>query len=235
MPLHDWNEKRVWQDVHVLWITELYRWLKPRLPAGFRASMAMVGAMVVAPAPVHPDVSVRQELKSQPQQPAESALPLSADLTELTPDEEVALALLEPARAVYVRQGRDLIAAIELISPGNKDRPDSRRRTTDRFLGYLMNGVHLLFVDVHPLPRDFSFADDLDAALGRAVPPLPTPCAVSYGVGDVAPEAVRLATWRRSLAIGQPLPVLPLPLTRDRGIQVDLEQTYMRATADAYL
>ena len=41
--------------------------------------------------------------------------------------------------------------------------------------------------------------------------------------------------WRRPLAGGRPLPSLPLPITMDAAVAVDLEQTYMRAAADAYL
>jgi hypothetical protein len=44
-----------------------------------------------------------------------------------------------------------------------------------------------------------------------------------------------LAIWRRPLVVGAPLPTLPLPLGVDRDVTVDLESTYMRAAADAYL
>lgn len=37
MPLHDWTDRRGWDGVHHLWITELLRWVKPRLPTGYRA------------------------------------------------------------------------------------------------------------------------------------------------------------------------------------------------------
>jgi len=57
-------------------------------------------------------------------------------------------------------------------------------------------------------------------------------------MGVPAPEAGAghlLAMWRRPLAVGVPLPSLPLPLTRESAVWVDLEQTYTRAAADAYL
>ena len=37
MPLHDWTSQPGWDGVHHLWIAELLRWVKPLLPAGFRA------------------------------------------------------------------------------------------------------------------------------------------------------------------------------------------------------
>lgn len=67
-------------------------------------------------------------------------------------------------------------------------------------------------------------------------PPLPAPFAVGYRVGEPAATGGHLlAVWRRPLVVGAPLPVLPLPLTVEVQIPVDLEQTYARAAADAYL
>jgi len=237
MPLHDWNELADWETVHTYWIAELGRWLRPRLPPGYRTSLGTFPALVVAPAPVGPDVSVRRHPESL--LPAAQNVPTnvpSGNLSELAPDLEVALALLDPARAVFVTRAGNLVAVIELISPRNKDRPETRRSTTDRLLGYLTHGIHVLFVDVHPRPLEFSFADDLAALVQFPSPPCPAPCAVSYRVGGPVPEGgLYLAAWQRPQAIGAALPTLPLPLTREVAVDIDLEQTYARAAADAYL
>src|SRR5437879_2563603 len=95
MPLHDWSLIRDWETMHLYWITELGRWLKARLPTGFRASLATVPSLVVAPVPVHPDVSVHRQ--PVPAEPAES---LAGDLLDVAPDEKVTLALAEAERAV---------------------------------------------------------------------------------------------------------------------------------------
>jgi hypothetical protein len=72
------------------------------------------------------------------------------------PDEEVAVAMLEPEMRVYVeRQGR-LVAAVEVISPRNKDRPVARSADLARWLGYLIDGAHLVLIDVHRRPIGFS-------------------------------------------------------------------------------
>lgn len=231
MPLHDWNELADWETVHAAWIVELHRWLKPRLPAGFRSTLATVPSLVVAPVPVHPDVSVRRKSEMTPV-PGSSP----GDLVAIDADEKVTLALAEAERAIHVYHGGNLVAVLELISPANKDRPDKRRRTTDRYVGYLLNGIHLLLVDVHLRPPGFSFADDLAAALAYTSSTLPAPFAVSYRVGvHVAELGQGLEVWRRPLAAGQPLATLPLPLTRELAVRVDLDSTYMRAAADAYL
>lgn len=67
-------------------------------------------------------------------------------------------------------------------------------------------------------------------------PPTPAPFAVSYRVDGPAPEGGRfLAVWRRPLTVGEPLPTLPLPLAGFDSVSVDLEGTYRRAAAMAYL
>ena len=105
-----------------------------------------------------------------------------------------------------------------------------------RYLGYLLEGVHLLLVDVHRRPLAFSFADRIAQELQIRQPPLPPPLAVGYRVGEPAATGGRLlAIWRRPLTAGAALPRLWLPLTVDSAVPVDLEQTYARAAADAYL
>ncbi len=87
---------------------------------------------------------------------------------------------LDPQVAVQVTQDERLVAAIALISPRNKDRPEAREAYRNRCLGYLLNGVHLLLVDVHRRPVAFSFADALAASLAVSQPNLPAPFAISY-------------------------------------------------------
>ncbi|CAN5703291.1 hypothetical protein BH23PLA1_BH23PLA1_11020 [soil metagenome] len=94
---------------------------------------------------------------------------------------------------------------------------------------------HLLLIDVHRRPIGFSFADRMASELNLEPSPLPTPCAVSYRVGEPAATGGRLlALWRRSLTPASALPSLPLPLSVDLAIPVDLERTYATAAAEAY-
>jgi hypothetical protein len=94
-----------------------------------------------------------------------------------------------------------------------------------------------MLVDVHPRPQGFSFADAIAAELDLPDQPrLPAPFAVAYRVGGpAATGGSMIDIWRRPLAGGLPLPSLPLPITMDAAVTVDLEQTYVRAAADAYL
>jgi hypothetical protein len=146
------------------------------------------------------------------------------------------VAALDPQLAVQVTRDERLVAVVELISPRNKDRPEARDGYRNRYVSYLLSGVHLLLVDVHRRPLGFSFADALGAVLSLSQPAFPAPLAISYRVGDPAATGGRwLGTWRRSLVVGATLPAIKLALTPDVAIPVALEDTYMAAAADAYL
>ena len=132
-----------------------------------------------------------------------------------------------------------MIAALELVSPRNKDRADAKETYCNRYLGYLRLGVHLMLVDVLPRPKGYSFSDVITSSLGLDLPPLPPPFAAAYRVGEVVPVGDDMGSlvglWRRPLRVGQPLPTLPLPLSVHKDVQIDLEETYRRATKRAYL
>ncbi len=230
MPLHDWSDDRGWDSVHHFWITHLALWLKPRLPAGFRAYLGSVPGLTVEAENGRPDVGVRswrpEGAAATPGQAAEAAAPDFQGVAVFTRD---------PQMAVHVVRHGQRVAAIELVSPRNKDRPAARDHYTHRYLGYLWDGVHLLLVDVHRRPVGFSFADAVAAELSYPQPVCPTPHAVSWNVGGPASEGGRfLDAWCRPLTVGQPLPALPLTLTSEHAVTVDLESTYAQAAADAY-
>lgn len=234
MPLHDWTDERGWDSVHPFWLAYLVEWLRPRLPEGYKAFLGGVPALTVASGHGKPNVSVRQW---GPQPSAEEAV---TEAAVMDPDLEASVVVrLDPQMAVHVDFHGQLIAAIELVSPRNKDRADSKETYTNRYLGYLRLGVHLLLIDVLPRPKRFSFSDAITNGLGLELPPQPPPFAAAYRVGEVVPVGddmgSLLAVWRRPLQVGRPLPALPLPLSVHRAILIDLEETYHRAAKMAYL
>jgi hypothetical protein len=233
MPLHDWADLPGWEGVHDIWLVELLRWIKPRLPPNYRAHLGSC-PVLSSGAAERPDVAIRQWL---PDPASESGAAYSVGTVEPPePDEEVASISLDPQTALYVTAHGRLIAAVELISPRNKDRISARAVYLTRYLSYLQAGAHLLLVDVHPRPQGFSFADALAAELGIQQPSCPAPHAMAYRVGEPCPTGGRfLAIWRRPLAAGKPPPSMPLPLSVHLSVLVDLDVTYQRAAQDAYL
>ena len=232
MPLHDWSTLTVWEGVHQVWGVELLYAIKPLLPPAYRAYIGATPTFAIGGPDDggRPDVGVRDRSPGDP--------PPSAPTAEAgpEPDEEVAVATLAADTAVLVERAGRLVAAIELVSPRNTDRPSARAAYAAAYTGYLIRGVHLLRVDVHRRPAAFSFADQVALGLALAQPPVPAPFAVGYRVGSPSPDGGRfLAVWRRPMATGEPLPPMRLPLSTDESVAVDLYGTYRRATEAAYL
>lgn len=227
MPLHDWTDRDGFEGLHGLWMAELVRILRVALPAGYRAIIGTTPLGLVGLETVKPDVGVRNGAANPPANPA-GAIP--------DPDVELAVAFLDEDPTVQVVRNGRLVAVIELVSPRNKDRPTAREKYGGRYAGYLVGGVHLLLVDVHRRPVGFSFAQAINAELGEALPASAAPSAVSYRVGPSAAFGGRmLGVWQRSLTVGDPLPAMPLPLTYDDAVMVDLEGTYAEAAHLAYI
>jgi hypothetical protein len=220
--------------MHQLWINALLFWLQDRLPASYRAYLGSVPGLSIATEPGRPVLGVR----AWPSAGVEPAATCSGAAAEgLQPDfHAVALLNPEPPPAIHVYfQGR-LVAAVELASPRNKDRPSSREFYRNRYLGYLWSGVHLMLVDVHRRPLGFSFVEAIGAELQCPLPVGLPPHAVSWNVGGPTPDGGRfLDGWYRALAVGHPLPSLPLCLYQEDQVLIDLESTYAEASRRAYL
>jgi hypothetical protein len=228
MPLHDWSDDRGWDSLHLVWQNQLLDWIQPRLPPGYRAYLGSVPGLTIGVPNGRPDLGVRN-WRATPPEPPRPAVVDEPDLEVLT------TLMLDPDRAVHIDRHGQLVAAVELVSPRNKDRPDSRERSTRRYYGYLHQGVHLLLIDVLPHPIGFSFADAVAADVGLEQPPCPVPFAVSFRVGEPLPEGTYVAVWRRPMAVGQPLPTIPLALTVHDAVLIDLEHTYREAARRVYL
>ncbi len=233
MPLHDWRDERGWDGVHLLWLAQLLDWVQPRLPAGFRAYVGSVPALTLETGNGKPDVTVRGWR-------GPTADPIPALGLALAPDRETVAAFTPDAlRALHVDWHGQLIAAIELVSPRNKDRLDSKVRYARRYLGYLRQGVHLMLVDVFAQPAGFSFADAISDDLGLGEAPTPPPFAISYRVGAQVPNGdamgTQVAVWCRTMEAGQRLSELPLSLDEDAAVVIDLETTYHEAAKRVYM
>ncbi|WP_439627058.1 DUF4058 family protein [Gemmata sp.] len=230
MPLHDWTDRPGWEGMHIFWMTEIARSLRGDLPPGYRAVIGSSPLVAVGVSPVKPDVAVTNGSAHPP-----PTGPAAAGSTP-EPDVEVAVATLEEDASIQVEREGRLVAVVELISPRNKDRPSAREQYASRYLGYLRGGVHLLLVDVHRRPLEFSFPQLIAASFAQTLPSAAAPSAVSYRVGATAATGGRmLAVWQHLLAIDEPLPPVPLPLTLDASVRIDLEATYARAAADSYV
>ena len=233
MPLHDWRFEDRWDGMHHAWITEIVRDLKRKLPAPYRAELGTT-PLLVASLDGRPDAHVERIPTPASLQSADSAAGV-ATAAAFEPDLEVAVADLDVDHSVLVTHSGRVVAAVELISPRNKDRPEERETTAARYAGYLHDGVNLLIVDVHPQPDRPTFADRFSDRFGLNRPPLPAPYAAAYRVGEETNPGRRLALWSFPLAVGEPLPAVPVPLTVHSSVPLDLDASYTAAAELCYL
>jgi hypothetical protein len=125
--------------------------------------------------------------------------------------------------------GPTLVAAIELISPGNKDRDEARRAFAAKCAGYLQRGIGLIIIDVVTNRRG-NLHDELVRLLGYGdeflFPSGPSLYAVAYRPLR-RDETNQTEVWPTPVMVGDALPTLPLALRRGPCVPLDLEAIYM--------
>jgi hypothetical protein len=120
------------------------------------------------------------------------------------------------------------VAAVELVSPANKDRPETRRAFVAKCAALLQQQVSVAIVDVVTV-RDFNLYAELLAFLDSTDASLSRPPTALYAVecrGSMPRKRLLLEAWHRPLTLGQPLPPLPLWLADGLAVTLELEATY---------
>jgi hypothetical protein len=134
-------------------------------------------------------------------------------------------------RVFNTTAGLTLVAVIELVSPGNKDRPAERRAFATKCAGYLAQGISLIVMDI-VTNRHANLHNEL-MRLMEAGSELDFPGDVTLYAAAYRPvrrgEQEEIELWLRRLAVGQALPTLPLRLTADLFVPVDFEAAYGEA------
>jgi hypothetical protein len=140
-------------------------------------------------------------------------------------------------RIYDARRDRRLVAAIEIVSPANKDQPEYRNVFVAKCAALLQKGVAVNIVDLVTVRQSNLYADLL-TFIEHSDPTLRTPRPHLYAAacrwvrpGDRAP----LQAWSIILTLGQPLPTLPLWLSETRVVPLDLEPTYEQACHDLWI
>ena len=221
MPLHDWTRVKsgTYHNFHYRWIAAIMDRLNAgAMPPGF---FAMAEQRVGGPEPDVITLSTR-------------------DPDRLTPGGGIAVApptasLIE--RAVAVRYARktnriaihhdlgNVVAVIEIVSPGNKDTKHALRSFARKSAAMIRNGIHLLVVDPFPPGRydphgiHRAIWENITATTFELPPGKPLTM-VSYQAGE-EPTA-----YIEPTAVGAPLPNMALFLDEEFHVTVPLEETY---------
>lgn len=126
--------------------------------------------------------------------------------------------------------GAELRGAIELVSPGNKDRKGSRRTFAAKCAGYLKHGIGVMIVDVvtaRSANLHAELFDVMEVKSRRAAWKSPTGLyAIAYRP-VTSRKSPRIEVWPEGLKLGSPLPVLPLWLALDLSVPVRLDESYI--------
>lgn len=214
MPLRDHfrpplGELRHWESFHARWAAVIADALEADLlPPGYFAEVQ-----------VHVGSTATATLSPQVWSPPAPGMVLPA----VFPDRLEVLIF-------NTESGPTLVAAIELVSPRNKDREPTRRAFATKCANYLQQGIGLVLVDIvtnrrpnlhnemiRLLELDDEYLIDPDSLYATAYRPLQR---------EGTPE---IQVWPQRLAVGEQLPTLPLPLDKGQCLRLDLEETYAEA------
>jgi hypothetical protein len=201
------SAERRWESFHANWATRLADHLTERwLPPGY-----------IAEEYVHLGPSVEIDVAtSAREEPTPDAV-----LPSFFPD-------TFEVRVLSTDTGPQLVAAIALVSPSNKDRPAERRAFATKVASYLYQGISVIIIDIVTNRRANLHNEVLhlmEAAEGLQLPPETTLYATAYRPLRRG-QADEIDLWRSPLALGGVLPTLPLGLRGDLVIPVDFEATY---------
>ena len=122
----------------------------------------------------------------------------------------------------------DVIAMIEIISPGNKSSRHGLRAFVDKAISVLRLGIHLVILNLFPPgpcdPQGVHKSIWDEFIDNDFVLPPDTPLTLASYVGGPVPEAFIEPT-----AVGLSLPEMPLFLTPEVYVPLPLEATYQSA------
>jgi hypothetical protein len=118
-----------------------------------------------------------------------------------------------------------LVAVIEIVSPGNKSSRHALRSFVEKAVGFLQQGIHLLVIDLlPPSPRDPQgiHAEIWDPLFDEPFTlPADKPLTVAAYFAGVPKTA-----YVEPVAVGDPLPSLPLFLDSSIYVPTPLEASY---------
>jgi hypothetical protein len=222
----------VWGSFHAAWTTSIMARLNRTLPKRFRAfSQIHFGRYIEADvAEVDLTVGAADEPRNGPADSGVAVKPWAPPAAALVlpavfPDDVVVPVLDVEDRGFHP------VAVVELASPGNKDRPETRRAFAAKSAAYLQRGIGLLMVDV-VTHRHFNLHNELmDLLRHPATARMPAEAfiyTVAYRPSRHA-ETNQIEVWPVPLATGQTLPVMPLALKGAMTVPLDLEATYQDA------
>jgi hypothetical protein len=122
--------------------------------------------------------------------------------------------------------GATLVAAVEFVSPRNKDRPDARRAFVGKCFGYLVQGVSLVVVDAVTERLADMHAEFCEVARIDTAGHIEASSLHAAAYRTTAPKTSKMEVWYEPLAVGEAIPTMPLWIAADLAVPVHLEASY---------
>lgn len=235
MPLRDHfhpplTKRHSWDELHGGWPMKLVEYLLSKLPPEFYAApqVHLGGAVEVDIGTFEYDATNGNDWDETDSEGGTAtatwkvAKPLLDVEVDLPDTDEYSV------RVYDVNRERRLVAAIELVSPANKDRPESKQAFVSKCAALLREEVSVMIVDVVTSRAGNLFADLLTSIGSQELHGTMSSTSIYAGACRLnAPgQRRRLQAWHETLAVGKPLPTLPLWLSPSLELPLDLEVSY---------
>jgi hypothetical protein len=225
MPIHDWTLVRAnrFHDFHQSWTIAIRNALNAgRLPRGY---FAMVEQKAGGP---EPDVITLDLTAPNGPEPTGGAVILQPPKVRFVTRTEIVGYARKANRITIRHPDGEVVAVVEIVSPGNKGSRHAVAAFARKAVEFLVAGVHLLIVDLFPPSRRdpqgiHKLIWDRLHDEPFELPPDKPLTVVSYAAGA---EAV---AYVEPVAVGDPLPDMPIFLTPERHVLCPLEATYQTA------
>jgi hypothetical protein len=122
----------------------------------------------------------------------------------------------------------EVVSIIEIVSPGNKNSRQALRACVEKSLAFLQQGIHLLIIDLFPPSR--WDPQGIHKAIWDEIQDEPFELPHNQPLTLAAYSAgVRTTAYVEPVAVGIPLPDMPVFLGPDSSVSAPLETSY-RAT-----
>jgi len=234
MPIHDWTRvpAGIFHAFHHRWISAISDSLNAGvLPKDYYALPEQQAAGF------GPDVLTLQSEDYERDEETGSPSGGTATLVEARPKtrftaETDAEFYRRKKSSIAVRHvsGDRVVALLEIVSPGNKSSDHAFRALVEKACEFLEHRIHLLIVDAFPPgPRD---PNGIHAAIWEEYEDKPFALPKDKPLTLVAYECdLTTRAYIETVAVGDPLPNMPLFLEPNAHVPVPLEATYQTAFA----
>lgn len=216
-----------WDELHGMWPAMIVRELVEVLPEPYFAAPGVhLGTLYEIDVGTYGDLS--PETKESEIFEGGVAVAYAPPRPTLTLEPRLPNQDVYEVRIYDSRRSRRLVDAIEIVSPSNKDRKETRGTFVAKVASLLKHGICVSIVDVvttssvNLYAELMSFLESTDPALEDELPPI---YAATLRMRYEGKRRL-LDAWYHPLVIGQSLPILPVWLHESLSIPLELELSY---------